>query len=192
MKEIELKFKIDKPDLIRKKLKKERAKFLGKTFERTFKFDTKNNDLKEQGKFLRIRTGFKSTITFKRKIKPKDKDFKEREEIELEISDPEKMKKILENLGFTKKWIMEKYREKWVLGNAEIVIDRLPFGNFIEIEGAKKAIQKTTKLLGLNLKDGITATYWGLWEDYRKSKGIKDGNIIFKTCLKTCLRFKHV
>jgi len=193
MKEIELKFKIDKPDLIRKKLKKERAKFLGKTFERTFKFDTKNNDLKEQGKFLRIRTGFKSTITFKRKIKPKDKDFKEREEIELEISDPEKMKKILENLGFTKKWIMEKYREKYELGSAEIVIDKLPkMGNFIEIEGSKTAIHKTAKILGLNLKDGITSTYWGLWENYRKKHGIKDENIIFKTCLKTCLRFKHV
>jgi len=191
-KEIELKFKVENSNLIRERLKKMGARFIGNAFERTLKFDTPANNLQSAGKFLRIRTGFKNTITFKRKIKPKDKDFKEREEIELEISDPEKMKKILENLGFTKKWIMEKYREKWVLGNAEIVIDRLPFGNFIEIEGAKKAIQKTTKLLGLNLKDGITATYWGLWEDYRKSKGIKDGNIIFKTCLKTCLRFKHV
>jgi len=189
MKEIEIKFKIAKPNLIRKILKKHKAKFIGRAFERTVKFDTKNNDLQRAGKFLRVRTGFKSVITFKRKIKSKPrsreislrgKKFKEREEIELEISEPEKMKVILENLGFTKKWIMEKYREKWQWGSAEIVIDKLPFGNFIEIEGSKKTIQKVAKLLGLRLADGITATYWGLWKDYCRRKGIKEENIIFK------------
>jgi len=179
-KEIELKFRIEKPSLIREKLKEVGAKFIGKAFEKTVKFDTKNDDLKREGKFLRVRTGFKSVITFKRKIRPKDKKFKEREEIELGISNPKAIKKILENLGFTKKLIMEKYREKWQLWSAEIVIDKLPFGNFIEIEGSKKAIQETAKVLGLNLKEGITATYWELWENYRRKRGIKDENIIFK------------
>ena len=179
-KEIELKFRIEKPSLIREKLKEVGAKFIGKAFEKTVKFDTKNDNLKRGGKFLRVRTGFKNTITFKRKIGTGDKKFKEREEIEFEISDPEKMKIILENLGFTKKWIMEKYREKWQWGSAEIVIDKLPLGNFIEIEGNKKVIEKTAKVLGLNLKEGITATYWELWENYRRKRGIKDKNIIFK------------
>lgn len=179
-KEIELKFKIDKPNLIQKKLKQIGGKFIGRVFEKTIRFETKNNDLKKQGKFLRIRTGFKNEITFKRKLGKSEKDFREREEIEVEISDPKKMKMILENLGFTKKLIMEKYREKWQLGNVEVVVDRLPFGNFIEIEGNKKEIEKTAKLLSLSLADGITDTYWGLWENYRKKKSIKDKNIIFK------------
>ena len=179
-KEIELKFRIEKPSLIREKLKEVGAKFIGKAFEKTVKFDTKNDDLKREGKFLRVRTGFKSVITFKRKIRPKDKKFKEREEIELGISNPKAIKKILENLGFTKKWVMEKYREKWQWGSAEIVIDKLPFGNFIEIEGSKRAIEKNAKLLGLRLTDGLTYTYWGLWEDYRKKHKIRDKNIIFK------------
>ena len=180
-KEIELKFKIENPGLIRKKLRNLKAKFIGKAFEKTIKFDTKNDGLKKQGKFLRVRTGFENVITFKKKINKFDKNFKEREEIELEISDPEKMEKILENLGFTKKWLMEKYREKWILGNVEVVIDKLPkMGYFIEIEGSKRAIQKTAKILELDLKEGITKTYWGLWEDYRKEKSIKEKNIIFK------------
>lgn len=177
-KEIEIKFKIKNPNLIKRKLKEKGAKFVGKTLERTIKFDTENKDLEKKGKFLRVRTGFENVITYKRKLK--SKKFKEREEIELEISDPEKMKIILENLGFTNKWIMEKYREKWQWGSVEIVIDRLLFGNFIEIEGNKKSIQKATKALRLNLKEGITATYWGLWEDYCQRKGIKEENIIFK------------
>lgn len=179
-KEIELKFKIESPLSVGEKLKKAKAKFLGKVFERTFRFDTKSNDLKKQGKFLRVKVGFKNTLTFKRKAKLKDLKFKEREEIELEISDPKKMEIILRNLGFTKMTIMEKYRQKWHLKNAEISIDRLPkMGNFVEIEGKKKAIRKVVKILGLNFKDGITATYWDLWEDYRKKKGIKNENIIF-------------
>lgn len=177
--EIEVKFKIKNPDFIRKKLRKIKAQFVGKAFERTVRFDTRNKNLEKQGKFLRIRTGFKNTITFKQKIKTKEKKFREREEIEFEISNPRKMEIILENLGFTRRLIMEKYREKWQWGSAEIVIDKLPFGNFIEIEGSKKSIQKIAKLLGLRLADGITATYWGLWKDYQKQKGIKDENIIF-------------
>jgi len=177
-KEIEIKFKMDKPSIIRKKLKNQGAKFIGKTFERTLRFDTPTNNLYKNGKFLRIRTGFKNVITFKRKLR--SKSFKEREEIELEISDPKKMEIILENLGFTRKRIMEKYREKWELENAEISIDKLPMGNFVEIEGSKKEIQKTTKILGLNFQDRIIKTYWDLWRDYCKRQGVKEENIIFR------------
>jgi adenylate cyclase class 2 len=178
--EIEVKFRIKKPNLIRKRLQNLKAKFIGKAFERTVRFDTKDENLKKQGKFLRIRTGFKNVITLKKKPNNQRGDFKERDEIEVEISDPIEMEKILENLGFAKKWIMEKYREKWILGKVEISIDKLPrMGYFVEIEGSKKAIQKTAKILGLDLKNGITATYWDLWKDYCKRKSIKEKNIIF-------------
>lgn len=175
--EIEIKFKIKNPGLIRRILKNQKAKFIGKVFEKTLRFDTPDNRLEKNGKFLRIRTGFKNVMTFKKKIE--SKKFKEREEIELEISDPNRMKIILENLGFTKIRIMEKYREKWQLKNAEICIDKLPMGNFIEIEGRKNIIKKVVKILGLDFNDGITATYWDLWKEFTKRKGIKNENIIF-------------
>ena len=175
--EIEIKFEIKNPNLIRRTLKDLKAKFLGKTFERTIRFDTPNNDLEKNEKFLRLRTGFKNVITLKRKIKRKD--FKEREEIELEISDPEKMKIILEDLGFTKVRIMEKYREKWRLNNTEVVIDKLPMGNFIEIEGKEKSIKKVVKLLGLDFKHRKTCTYWDLWKDFKKKRKIENENIVF-------------
>jgi len=176
--EIEIKFKIDSPAIIRGKLKNQGAKFIGKAFERTLLFDTSKREFSNSGRFLRIRTGFKNALTFKRKID--NKKFKEREEIEVEISDPEKMKTILEKLGFTKAYIMEKYREKWQFNNAEIDIDKLPFGTFIEIEGSPRTIQKTAKILGLDPQKGITITYQALWEELTKKRGIKYGNIIFK------------
>jgi len=176
--EIEIKFVINNVRFIQKLLKKKRTKFVGRALERTIRFDTESKKLEKEGKFLRVRTGFKNVITFKRKIK--NRRFREREEIELEIADPKSMEMILEKLGFTKKRIMEKYREKWEWGNAEIVVDKLPFGNFIEIEGSEKSILKTVKMLGFYFKDRIITTYWSLWEDYREKEGIKDENIVFK------------
>jgi adenylate cyclase class 2 len=175
--EIEIKFEIKNPNLIRKALKNLKAKFFGKVFEKTIRFDTPNDDLAKIGKFLRIKTGFKNVITLKRKIE--SKKFKEREEIELEISDPEKMEIILKNLGFTKARIMEKYREKWKLNGTEIVIDKLPMGNFIEIEGREKSIKKVVNLLGLDFKNRLVCTYWDLWKDFTRKKGIKNENIVF-------------
>ncbi len=175
--EIEIKFKIKTPNSIRRILKNQGAKFIGKAFEKTLRFDTPNDDLAKDKKFLRIKTGFKNVITFKKKIA--SKKFKEREEIEFEIADPKKMRFILENLGFTKVRIMEKFREKWHLNNAEVVIDKLPMGNFIEIEGEEKSIRKVVNILGLNFEDRITATYWDLWKEYTERKGIKNENITF-------------
>lgn len=179
-KEIEVKFKIDKSGFVRKKLKEEGAKFLGRALERTIRFDTEKKKLERKGQFLRTRTGFKNVITFKRKIDRKDKKFKIREEIELEISEPKRMELILENLGFIKKQKMEKYREKWRLRDVEIMIDKLPMmGKFVEIEGDEKSIKNVAKILDLNFKERITDTYWGLWKKFTQKKGIKKEDIIF-------------
>lgn len=175
--EIELKFLIDNPRLVHMILKKHKAKFIGKVFEKTLRFDTPNNELEQMGKFLRIRTGFKNVITFKHKIK--NRNFKEREEIELEIEDPIKMRQILENLGFTKVLIMEKYREKWWLNNTEIDIDKLPMGSFVEIEGKPREIRQVAKLLQLDFIKRITDNYWDLWAIFTRRNGIKSKNIVF-------------
>ncbi len=43
---------------------------------------------------------------------------------------------------------MEKYREKWEINGAEVVIDKLPMGNYIEIEGEEeKEIDRLIKVL---------------------------------------------
>ncbi|MDD5606638.1 MAG: class IV adenylate cyclase [Candidatus Pacebacteria bacterium] len=176
--EIEIKFEVKNSDSIRKILSKYRAKFTGKAFERTVRFDTLDKGLEKNQKFLRVRTGFKNTITFKQKIE--NKRFRERKEIELEIKDPEKMIMILKSLGFTKILIMEKYREKWLFENTEIVIDKLPMGTFIEIEGSEKSIDKVVEILNLDSEERILGTYWDLWRDFTKKKKINQENIVFK------------
>ncbi|MDD5551647.1 MAG: class IV adenylate cyclase [Candidatus Pacebacteria bacterium] len=178
MKEIEVKFKIRKPSGVRKILQKEKTKYLGKAFERTFRFEKPDDFLSKKGTFLRTRKGFKNTITLKKKII--NKHFKEREEIELEIFDIEKMNTILKELGFTKVNTMEKYREKWLIGGCEVVMDKLPkIGTFLEIEGSPQKIKIISKKLGLNFKEKINDTYWDLWNEYWEDKKTKRANISF-------------
>ena len=180
MKEIEVKFKVVDFKPIRKALKKSGARFLGRAFEKTTKFDTPDGFLRRHNLWIRTRTGFKNVLTMKEKIGRDNKKFKQRKEIELEISDVQKMGWILKRLGFPKTLIMEKYREKWCLKKTEIVLDKLPFGNFIEIEGKPDSIEKTEKILKLMPKDRIITTYWHLWEEIRQRKGIKNKNIVFR------------
>lgn len=89
------------------------------------------------------------------------------------------MRMIFKNLGFTKERIMEKYRQKWQLGNAEIAIDKLPMGAFLEVEGKEKDINKVVKILGLNFQERIIGTYWDLWKEFCRRKGISSKNIVF-------------
>jgi predicted adenylyl cyclase CyaB len=177
-KEIEIKFKIESIEKLREKLKENGAQFRGKAFQKTFRFDTHEKKLEKMNKFLRVRTGFKKTLTLKEKIE--DKNFKKRKETELEIEDPKKMTSILKKLGFTKILIMEKNREKWFFKKTEIVIDELPMGKFIEIEGSEDSIEKVIKILNLDSKKRILGTYWDLWRDFKKKNNLKGEDIIFE------------
>jgi adenylate cyclase class 2 len=180
--ETEIKFRVSSFLPFRKILKEKGGKFCGKVFERNYFFDTQKKDLRKKGFLLRLRKGFKNTITFKEKVK--NKKFLEAKEIEIEISNVEKMKEILQKLGFDIVMIMEKYREKWKLGKAEILFDTLPMGKFIEIEGRKKQIERIAKMLGLKFEERIIKTYRELWEEFCKEKGIKDENITFASVKK--------
>jgi len=100
---------------------------------------------------------------------------KTREEIEFKISDAKKAALFLERIGFEKKFRYEKKRETWIFKCAEIVLDELPFGKFIEIEGKEKDIDNIAALLGFNEKEYITKTYFELAEERRIKKDILFG-----------------
>ena len=179
--EKEVKFKVTSQEKIQKKLKELNAKCLGTAFQKTIRFEN-NGKLKKQGLFLRVRSGFKNTITLKSKIKGASEKIYQREEIEIEISDIEKMRSIIHKLGFADEYIMEKYRTQYNIDDCEIVLDKLPFGNFIEIEGDEEKIFNLIKKLGLNKNKLINKTYWDLFEDYKNTKNKKylGQNILFK------------
>ena len=137
-------------------------------FQRTARFDTLNDDLEKQKTFLRVRTGAKSVITLKEKRGEKTSDYKNSLELETEVGDASIVEEILRHLGYNKEIIMEKYREDYELKGAIVSFDRLPFGNFVEVEGSPDQIEEVIKLLELEKAERSTSTYWHLHEGFNQ------------------------
>lgn len=171
----EVKFSLqDNPNII-KELKRKQAVLVGAYKEKTIRYDDKYESLEKRGKFIRVRSGLKNIISIKEKIEDDDeqKVFK-RNEIEVEIGDIKKMQYILENIGLKETYTMEKYRLKWQYDDAEINLDELPFGLFLEIHGEEGKIEKVSNELGLNKNNIIIGTYWDIFEKYKIENNISD------------------
>lgn len=175
--ETEIKLKVDDLELLMENLKN-KAEFLGEAFQKTIRFDTPDRDLERKGIFLRVRSGFENVITLKKKIETASGVFA-REEIEVDIKDIDKMAKILSDLGFNRQWIMEKYRSEWKYNNLILSVDKLPFGDYLEIEGKEDEIEQAAKEFGFNFKNKIISSYWDIFAEYKKQHGIVEENIVF-------------
>lgn len=108
---------------------------------------------------LRLRRiGKLGILTFKQRF-PSNSDIKHQREDETRVDDPDAMEAILEALGFEPALVYEKRRETWTLGKTEIVIDELPFGLFMEIEGAEPDIREIESKLAIKRLRTEPATY---------------------------------
>ncbi|MEI7792173.1 MAG: class IV adenylate cyclase [Candidatus Berkelbacteria bacterium] len=177
--EKEIKLRVANPLELIETLKSEGAEFLGKTFEKTLRFEKEGQGLEKEGIFLRLKSGFVNKITLKKKLKTSSDVF-EREEIETTVGDIEKMRAILNSLGFTNEFIMEKYRQNWKFNGTEIALDEMPFGFFIEIEGEESRIWDTCEKLKLDSSNKIVVTYWDLFDDHKKETGLVSEHIQFE------------
>ena len=178
--EKEVKYCITNPMELIDKLKNQNAIFSGYHLERTIRVDKPNWELSKEGTYIRLRTGFKNTLTLK-KARVKESEVSERLEIEIEIDDMESCQKLLQEIGLNEKLIMEKYRMIWEVNGTIITIDELPFGVYVEIEGSVQSIKILSELLGLNYDNRIIITYWEIYKDIMESMQMVnyDPNILF-------------
>jgi adenylate cyclase class 2 len=123
---------------------------------------------------LRLRrAGSNATLTYKERF-PRRSSIKHHREDETRVADPEAMDAILDALGFTPALVYEKRRQSWRLGKAEIVIDELSFGWFMEIEGSESDIRSIEQKLAIKGLRAEHATYPQLTLKH----GARSGNII--------------
>ena len=66
----------------------------------------------------------------------------------------------------------EKYRSTWALGDAEIALDELPCGNFVEIEGSAEHIERAVQLLALERAPRLPLSYAALFEKIQAHLGL--------------------
>jgi len=157
--EIEKKYRLSKKQRseVLQRLPKIGAKRKGVEFEENTLYA--GNDLDLGRAVLRLRRiGKRGILTYKERF-PSRSDIKQQREDETEVADPEAMELILDALGFTPALVYEKRRETWTLGKAEIVIDELPFGLFMEIEGPEQDIRDIESKLAIKRLRAEPATY---------------------------------
>jgi len=157
--EVEKKFRLTarQRDTLLKRLPEIGAQLEREDFEENTLYD--GEALHDHSCVLRLRrVGGRSTLTFKQRL-PGTSAIKHQREDETGVGDPEAMAAILEALGFTAALIYEKRRQTWRLGQTEIVIDVLPFGLFMEIEGRANEIKSVERKLGMKGLRAEHATY---------------------------------
>jgi adenylate cyclase, class 2 len=145
--ETEKKYRLTKEQYeeIRAALEDYGAEFVGEDSEENTLYG--GGALDEQRAVLRVRrTDAKTVLTYKRRIQ-NHLDIKQQIEHETEVKDAAALEKIVENLGFAPRLVYEKRRKTWKFRQAEVVLDELPFGLFMEIEGSITSIAEAEMLL---------------------------------------------
>jgi adenylate cyclase class 2 len=145
--EIEKKYILDKKLIVELTAKlNELGEFVYETFEENYLH--RGGILDNLNAVLRLRkTSERTLLTYKEKL-GNNKDIKRQIEFETEVADVDAMENIIEKLGYELAVVYEKHRKAWHLGKVEVVLDELPFGYYMEIEGEVKNILKAEKMLG--------------------------------------------
>lgn len=169
--EIEKKFRLTSAQLqvLADALRRIGATRVGREFEENTLYRHAAIDV--QTSVLRVRrVGKRTILTFKQQL-PTSTAAKYRREEETEVENHAALTTILELLGCVPALLYEKRRETWSLRDAEIVIDELPFGWFMEIEGSEEAITEIEKLISIEGLTVETATYPQLTRTHGKKQG---------------------
>jgi adenylate cyclase class 2 len=173
MLEIEKKYRLNpgRRELIVKELAALGAVFEREDFEENTIY---GGEMMVDGGIVRIRkTQDRALLTFKRRVDDWSAA-KHQMEYETEISDAAATDKIVRELGLVPKLVYEKRRKTWHLRNVEIVLDELPFGLFMEIEGPITAIKEAEMILGIDDLETEHETYPSLTARH----GVKVGDVI--------------
>ncbi len=179
-KEVEIKFQIVDVARLTRALKRAGFKpITPSTHEMNVLYDLPGQKLGKRGEMLRLRQyGDKWVLTHK--AKGNSGRHKTRVERETRVENGEEMEQILRTLGFTPSFRYEKYRAEWSDGKGHVVVDNTPIGDFGEIEGPARWIDRTAKVLGVASKDYITQTYAPMFFEWKRRTGSRAGEMTFR------------
>jgi adenylate cyclase class 2 len=177
--EIEVKFHLkDETDMQRRLLELGAAP-TAKVFESNTRFDDSRATLQCRESLLRLRRDRTNRLTFKQKPAKADREVKVFHELEVEISDFDTMAAILDAIGFHPAQVYEKWRQTFSLPEAEICIDTMPYGLFLEIEGSKQRIRDIASQLELCWERRILSNYLSIFEIIRKGARLPFADVTF-------------
>ena len=183
MQETEAKFFISDLDGIRMRLQSLEAHLIQpRVLETNIRFDLPDNGLRSKGQVLRLRQDTEAKFTFK-SGSTNLQGVLSRKEIEFVVEDFEKAKLFLEALGYKRLFYYEKYRTTYEFNECHIMLDELPYGNFVEIEGGNvEVIREVADRLDIKWDKAIPISYHVLFDQLcAKHPELDPGELSFST-----------
>jgi adenylate cyclase class 2 len=178
--EVEIKFALDDLPAMERRLK--RAGFrriTPRTHELNTLYDLPSGELRARSEVLRLREyGGKWKLTHK--TRGSEGRHKSRIENETTVSDGAQAENILLALGYRPSFRYEKFRSEWTDGSGHVVLDETPIGNFGEIEGAPRWIDRTARVLEISPADYITDSYAVLFTNWKQQNRSAAEHMTFK------------
>jgi adenylate cyclase class 2 len=179
-KEVEIKFALDNLRNLERKL---RALGFRRQTPRTHEintlYDLPGGVLGRRGQLLRLRRyGDQWKLTHK--APGRAGRHKSRAELETRLENGPQMEAILSALGFAPSFRYEKFRSEWSDDTGHVVLDDTPVGNYGEIEGPPRWIDRTARALGIARDQYITDSYGQLFAKWKKQTGSKAADMTFK------------
>jgi adenylate cyclase, class 2 len=188
--EVEIKLPIGKGASLR--ALKRRLKELGfrvaeaRRRERNQLFDFPDGRLRRAHCLLRLRTEKgRCQVTFKG-APARSRRYKVRSEIEVEVSEGDRLAAIFAGLGLRPAFRYEKYRttyrrprEAKAHRQALVELDETPIGNFLELEGPPAWIDRVARALGYQPRDYVTSSYAALYFQACRARGRRPTHMLF-------------
>jgi adenylate cyclase class 2 len=181
-KEIEAKFHVQNLRKIELRLLELKAQLIQpRVHELNLRFDRPDGELRNSFRVLRLRQDDIARFTFKGPSVEETGGILSRQEIEFEVGDFNSAKQFLEAIGFQVVVFYEKFRATYELNDTHIMLDELPYGSFIEIEGENvEMIHSIADALGLNWETMVKAGYHALFERVAGKYGLDISKLSFE------------
>jgi adenylate cyclase class 2 len=179
--ELEVKFYLSNRKALEEKLIAHGAKLSApRVHETNLRFDTPDHSLLESGRLLRLRKDTRARLTYKGMGDIKG-GARLRQELEFTVSDFDTARAVFEALGYQVTMMYEKYRTSYALGDLEVTLDEMPYGDFAEIEGPDgESIQEAAQQLGLDWDARSLDSYTVLFERARAALGFEFRDLSFE------------
>lgn len=171
--EIEAKFYVNNLGKILTRLHELEARLIQpRILETNIRFDLPDASLRTERRVLRLRQDTEARLTYKDPSQ-NEQGVLSRREIEFIVEDFDKAKLFLEALGYQSIFYYEKYRTTYIVQTSEVsvhvMLDELPYGNFVEIEGETlESIRAVVGKLNLKWDTAIGKSYSALFYQAHK------------------------
>lgn len=155
--------------------------------ETNLRFDRPDGSLRAAGKVLRLRMDTQVRLTYKGPSERLE-GVLNRTEYETEVGDFETAQRILGALGYVVSAIYEKFRTTYAWEEVHVMLDELPYGDFVEIEAPQiERLRAVSRALGLDFSAAIPASYLALFEGLCQKHGLDPARLTFDAVQKGAL-----